>query len=88
MSGFRELGESLRRIADHSAGGRLALVQEGGYAPSYAAFCLHATLSGVLNVPTGIADPLAYMPDHSQGVADVLTLAGDTLAGYWPCFSR
>jgi acetoin utilization deacetylase AcuC-like enzyme len=88
MRGFRSLGEALRSIADRSAGGRLALIQEGGYAPSYAAFCLHATLAGVLGVPIGVDDPLAYMPDHSPGVADVLTAARGALAGYWPCFSR
>ena len=51
MHGFRVLGEILRSLADEYAGGRLALIQEGGYAPTYAAFCLHATLSGVVGIP-------------------------------------
>jgi acetoin utilization deacetylase AcuC-like enzyme len=73
MDGFRALGESLRSIADRAAGGRLALIQEGGYAATYAAFCLHATLCGVLGVPTAVEDPVAYLPDRDDGVTAVLT---------------
>jgi acetoin utilization deacetylase AcuC-like enzyme len=84
MSGFRRIGELMRTIAGRSADDGLVLIQEGGYAPSYAAFCLHATLSGVLGVPTEIDDPLAYLPDRSPGVAEVLAQARGTLARYWP----
>jgi acetoin utilization deacetylase AcuC-like enzyme len=87
MNGFHTLGEVMRSIAERAAGGRLALIQEGGYAPSYAAFCLHATLAGVLGVPSAIDDPLAYMPDRSPGVANVLATARETLAAYWPGLS-
>ncbi len=75
MHGFRTLGEILRAIADDCAGGRLALIQEGGYAVTYAAFCLHATLCGVLDVPTAVEDPLAYLPDRDEGVTTVLAQA-------------
>jgi acetoin utilization deacetylase AcuC-like enzyme len=83
MRGFRMLGEILRSLADRWADGRLALIQEGGYAPSYAAFCLHATLSGTLAVPTTLDDPLAFLPDHQQDVSSVLTQAWQALAGRW-----
>jgi hypothetical protein len=39
------------------------LVQEGGYSISYAAFCLHATLEGVLGKRKLLTDPLAFYPD-------------------------
>ncbi len=84
MAGFRTLGEVLRSLADRCSGGRLALVQEGGYAVTYAAFCLHATLAGVLGVPTGIDDPLAFLPDDGGGVSAVLAQAADVLTPYWP----
>jgi acetoin utilization deacetylase AcuC-like enzyme len=86
MSGFRTLGEVLRSIADRSADGRLALIQEGGYAVTYAAFCLHATLCGVLGVPTAVEDPLAFLPDRDDGVTLVLSQALDMIKSYWRAF--
>jgi acetoin utilization deacetylase AcuC-like enzyme len=62
MDGFHAIGESLRASAEQS-GARLVLVQEGGYARTYAAYCLHATLEGVLGIERQLEDPLAYMPD-------------------------
>jgi acetoin utilization deacetylase AcuC-like enzyme len=84
MGGFRTIGELLWSLADRCSGGRLALIQEGGYAVTYAAFCLHATLAGVLGRPTGIEDPLAYLPDDGRGVSAVLTQAVDALRPHWP----
>jgi hypothetical protein len=46
------------------------LVQEGGYALSYAAYCLHASLEGVLQRAAGLADPLAYMQEDCAGLDD------------------
>ena len=62
MDGFHMIGRSLRESARRS-GSPLLLVQEGGYARTYAAYCLHATLEGVLGTGRLLADPLAYMPD-------------------------
>jgi len=63
MQGFRQMGAHVRRLADRHSNGRLLLVQEGGYAVSYAPFCLHATLEGVLGLKEQLPDPLAYLPD-------------------------
>ena len=63
MAGFYDLGRRARALADECCAGRLALVQEGGYQPSYAAYCLHATLDGVLVREPGLADPIAFMPE-------------------------
>ena len=65
MEGFRLIGERVRASAERS-GARLVLVQEGGYARTYAAYCLHATLEGVLGTGTLLDDPLAFMPDDPQ----------------------
>lgn len=61
MQGFHELGLRARALADECCAGKLVLVQEGGYAISYAAYCLHATLEGVLKRKPALEDPLAYM---------------------------
>jgi acetoin utilization deacetylase AcuC-like enzyme len=63
MAGFRRLGQHARALADKYCDGRLLLVQEGGYAVSYAAYCLHATLEGVLGVSELLDDPIAYLPE-------------------------
>lgn len=65
MRGFYDLGARARALADECCGGRLVLVQEGGYQISYAAYCLHASLEGVLGRDPGLADPLAYMREDS-----------------------
>ncbi|HEY7730585.1 MAG TPA: hypothetical protein VH950_06755 [Gaiellaceae bacterium] len=62
MDGFHRIGRRLRDSAER-AGAPLVLVQEGGYARTYAAYCLHATLEGVLGSERLLADPLAYLPD-------------------------
>jgi acetoin utilization deacetylase AcuC-like enzyme len=63
MAGFLDLGARARALAENVSGGRLMLAQEGGYAVSYAAFCLHATLEGVLGRTPALEDPLAFMPE-------------------------
>ena len=72
MRGFYELGKRVRVLADECCDGRLLLVQEGGYAISYAAYCLHATLDGVLGREPGLDDPLAYMQEQLATVEDFI----------------
>ena len=68
MQGFYELGKRAHQLADECCDGKLVLVQEGGYAISYAAYCLHATLDGVMNRPLELPDPLAYMSDNIDSI--------------------
>ena len=71
LDGFHAIGRSLRESAQRT-GASLVLVQEGGYARTYAAYCLHATLEGVLGSERLLPDPLAFMPDDpSHASADV-----------------
>ncbi|MEE8202732.1 MAG: class II histone deacetylase [Alphaproteobacteria bacterium] len=65
MQGFHRLGVHARALAERHSGGRLCLVQEGGYALSYAAYCLYATLAGVLGAEIAIEDPVAFYPEYS-----------------------
>lgn len=79
MSGFRGIGQRLAALAGECCEGRLVGVQEGGYHPSYAAYCLLATLEGLLGAdPTG--DPLAYVPDQELGVEDAINDASAVTA--------
>ncbi|XP_059659647.1 histone deacetylase 8 [Cornus florida] len=64
MEGYREIGLIIRSLADKHSDGRLLVVQEGGYHVTYSAYCLHATLEGVLNLPLPpLSDPIAYYPE-------------------------
>ena len=72
MRGFHELGARARALADECCDGRLVLVQEGGYAVSYAAYCLHATLEGAIGRDPGLPDPLAYMREETSAVGDFI----------------
>lgn len=72
MAGFNALGRRARALADRLCGGRMVLVQEGGYALSYTAYCLHATLDGVLGLDGRLEDPIAFLPDRGDGTAAVL----------------
>jgi acetoin utilization deacetylase AcuC-like enzyme len=83
MEGFRRLGERARELAERHCGGRLVLAQEGGYARSYSAFCLHATLAGVLGLPTELDDPCAYLPDDPAHADREIGAVRAALAPYW-----
>lgn len=72
MNGFYELGKRARALADECCDGKLVLVQEGGYAISYAAYCLHATLEGVMKRTASLPDPLAYMQEDTDGIDDFI----------------
>ncbi|GAB2274554.1 Histone deacetylase 8 [Dionaea muscipula] len=67
MKGYREMGRIIRALADDLCDGRLLMVQEGGYHVTYAAYCLHATLEGALNVLHPLlSDPIAYYPEDES----------------------
>jgi len=64
MAGYRDLARACRQLADRHAHGRMVLTLEGGYALSYAAFCLHAAVEGALNADALLPDPfLGTYPD-------------------------
>ena len=70
MRGFHDLGRKARALADSCCDGRLVLVQEGGYQLSYAAYCLYATLAGVLGRELELPDPLAFAREDTRGLDD------------------
>ncbi|GAV60817.1 Hist_deacetyl domain-containing protein [Cephalotus follicularis] len=73
MDGYRDIGQKVRVLADRHSGGRLLIVQEGGYHVTYSAYCLHATLEGVLNLPLPLlSDPIAYYPEEEAFAIKVI----------------
>ena len=83
MTGFHALGAAARELAERNCGGRIVLAQEGGYARTYSAFCLHATLAGVLGIESGLEDPCAYLPDDPGHADAALERVHDALSPYW-----
>ncbi|KAL3634003.1 Histone deacetylase 8 [Castilleja foliolosa] len=64
MEGYRKIGQIVRKMGDKYCDGRILIVQEGGYHVTYTAYCLHATLEGVLNFTHPLlSDPIAYYPE-------------------------
>lgn len=73
MEGYRKIGQTIREMADKHSRGRMLIVQEGGYHVTYSAYCLHATLEGVLNLSTPLlSDPLACYPEDEAFTAVVV----------------
>ncbi|ERN16099.1 hypothetical protein AMTRI_Chr11g95170 [Amborella trichopoda] len=80
MEGYREIGRIIRNLSDKHAKGRILIVQEGGYHRTYSAYCLHATLEGVLNLPLRLlSDPIAYYPEDEALPVKVV----DFIRKYW-----
>ncbi|GFP97158.1 histone deacetylase 8 [Phtheirospermum japonicum] len=73
MEGYRKIGQIVRKMADKHCDGRILIVQEGGYHVTYSAYCLHATLEGVLNLPDPLlSDPIAYYPEDDAFTTAVI----------------
>ncbi|KAL8139913.1 hypothetical protein V2J09_005934 [Rumex salicifolius] len=67
MDGYRKIARAVRVLADAHCGGRLFIVQEGGYHLTYSAYCLHATLEGALNLENPLLhDPISYYPEDES----------------------
>lgn len=80
MTGYREISQTIRKLADVYANGRILVVQEGGYHITYSAYCLHATLEGVLKIPRPLlSDPVAYYPEDKAYTIKVI----DAIKQYW-----
>jgi acetoin utilization deacetylase AcuC-like enzyme len=57
MAGYRAIGRRVRDIADQLCGGRIVLVQEGGYSEVYTPFSTLGALEGAFGLTVGVADP-------------------------------
>ncbi|KNA25978.1 hypothetical protein SOVF_001560 [Spinacia oleracea] len=67
MDGYRAIGRIVGDLAKTHCNGQLLIVQEGGYHVTYSAYCLHATLEGVLNLQSPLlSDPLDHYPEDEE----------------------
>ncbi|MFC4248764.1 class II histone deacetylase [Natribaculum luteum] len=86
--GFEMLGRRVRELAAATAGGRLALIQEGGYQISHLAYATLGVLEGVLECETGIEDPMAWMDEDFDSARRAVDDVADYYATYWPLTQR
>ena len=75
-------------LADRHCDGRMVLVQEGGYGRTYSAFCMHATLEGVLGTGPLLDDPLAYLPDDENRADVAIAAVREALGPHWDGIGR
>ena len=83
MEGFRELGARVRRLAEETPAGGLALVQEGGYQVSHLAYATLAVVEGVLGTETGIEDPYAWLKEDVSSARTAVDRAVEHHARHW-----
>lgn len=82
--GFTELGRRARDLAATAADGRLALVQEGGYQLTHLAYATLGVLEGILDIDTGIDDPMAWMDEDLESARRAIDSIADHHATHWP----
>ena len=63
MAGFYQLAMRLRDVAENLCNGKIVITQEGGYNPTYAPYCAHAVVEGLLGLEPLLEDPIAFYPD-------------------------
>lgn len=69
MAGFRALGSRIRALADELCGGRLVMVQEGGYSEVYTPFSTLGVLEGATGLETGVPDPYETQSELARAVS-------------------
>jgi len=75
MEGYRKIGQIMRGVANRHSNGQILIVQEGGYHITYSAYCLHATLEGVLDLEAPLLDdPIAYYPEDERYTMKVVDM--------------
>lgn len=56
MDGFRQISTYMYTLAEEICGGKLVLLQEGGYSAAYVPYCTAAVIEPLLGVDLGIVD--------------------------------
>ena len=67
IEGFHTMACELKKLADELCDGKIVMTQEGGYNPTYAPYCAHAIVEGLLGLPLGLEDPVAFYPNDIEG---------------------
>lgn len=85
MDGFRQISTLMHNLAEDICGGKLVLLQEGGYSASYVPYCTAAVIEPLLGADLGIVDLYAGSPEleRCQTVFTHETQAALTAARIW-----
>ena len=77
MKGFHDIGAGIATLAAQMESTKLLVVQEGGYAETYTAYCAHALLEGILGTGRLLEDPFGkgLYPSESPEEAEELVMA-------------
>jgi acetoin utilization deacetylase AcuC-like enzyme len=70
MDGFRGLATAVQGLADELCGGRLAVLQEGGYSAAYVPFCTLGVVEGLLGDRSAVPDPYGRTPELHRARAE------------------
>ena len=90
MAGFRQMSTYMHELAEDICGGKLVLLQEGGYSASYVPYCTAAVVEPLLGIDLGIVDLYAGSSElersqtiFSQETQDALTAARIWHRNWW-----
>ena len=90
QAGFRSMSKLVMRLAEEICGGRLVLLQEGGYSAAYVPYCTVAAVEPLLDIDLGIVDPNAGTAEvdrctsiFSQETLDALDLSRRWHKSWW-----
>jgi acetoin utilization deacetylase AcuC-like enzyme len=62
-TGYREMTQALKKLAEKVCGGKIVMTHEGGYSPTYVPFCGLAVIETLAGVETEMKDALAEFWD-------------------------
>lgn len=90
--GYRRMTQAMIELAETHAGGRLVIVQEGGYSELYAPYCTLGIIETLVGERTGIAEPLSIerlslQPQYSAVGASAEAALVEIKATYAPYWS-
>lgn len=86
--GFKSMGRAVGALADDLAGGRLTIVQEGGYQLSHLPFATLGVIEGVLDIETDVTDPFSMWPEDDERIARAVSAAKSVHEAHWPTLSE
>ncbi|MFT9846448.1 class II histone deacetylase [Aneurinibacillus sp. REN35] len=84
--GFRYMAKVLRETAEEVCGGRIAVLQEGGYSLPYLPIATLGVIEGLLDVETHIEDP-HVIPARplTEEAKNAVSASAAAQAAYWNC---
>jgi acetoin utilization deacetylase AcuC-like enzyme len=62
-TGYREMTQALKKVAEKVCAGKIVMTHEGGYSPTYVPFCGLAVIETLAGVETEMKDALAEFWD-------------------------